>query len=101
LVITKNRSEEIGESSSGALVEALLNVQNVVSGGAPPNVTYQAILDGAVGLLRANSGALRLVDRADPSWTVAVTVHGPARSDERWRRRAPITEGMSGRVMEA
>jgi len=97
--VKQSRSDPPTDGTNAALVEALLSVQNLVSAGAPPKVTYQAILDGAVGLLNADSGALRFVDRADPSWTVAVAVHGEGISDERWRRRAPITEGISGRVL--
>jgi diguanylate cyclase (GGDEF)-like protein len=99
VVVNQNRSDENVESRNAALVEALLAVQNVVSAGAPPKDTYQAIIDGAVSLLNGTSGALRFVDRGDPSWTVAVAVHGDVRSDERWRQRAPITEGVSGQVM--
>jgi len=98
-VVRQDRSDQTASSTNAALVEALLSVHNLVSAGAPPKVTYEAILDGAVGLLNADSGALRFVDRGDPSWTVAVAVHGDVISDERWRRRAPLTEGLSGRVM--
>ena len=35
----------------------------------------------------------------DPSWMVAVATRGSAGVGERWRRRAPITEGVSGRVI--
>ena len=98
-VVNQDRSDQTANSTNAALVEALLGVQNLVSAGAPPKVTYEAILDGAVGLLNADSGALRFVDRADPSWTVAVAVHGEVISDERWRRRAPLSEGISGRVL--
>jgi len=98
-LFNQDRSSAIGESDRAALVEALLRVQNVMSSGAPIQDTYQSIIDTAVHLLDADSGALRFVDRGDPSWTVAVAVHGNARSDERWRQRAPITEGVSGRVI--
>ncbi len=76
-------------------------MQRLVSDGAPAAETYQAIIDHSVRLLHADSGALRLVDLADPSWTVAVAASNPRPGDERWRRRAPLTEGMSGRAIKS
>jgi len=84
--------------SDAAFVDAVLGVQNLVSASAPPETIYQAVVDNAVRLLNADSSALRFVDRRDPSWTVAVAVSGSRRS-ERWRQRAPITEGLSGRAI--
>ena len=47
-VVNPDRSDQTANSTNAALVEALLGVQNLVSAGAPPKVTYEAILDGAV-----------------------------------------------------
>ncbi len=44
-------------------------------------------------------GSLRFLDPEDPTWMVAVAWHGAAGQNERWRHRAPITEGLSGRVI--
>jgi diguanylate cyclase (GGDEF)-like protein len=84
--------------SDAAFVDAVLSVQSLVSASASQEVIYQAVVDNAVRLLGVESGALRFVDRRDPSWTVAVATAGGRRS-ERWRPRAPITEGLSGRVI--
>ncbi len=76
-------------------------MQRLVSAGAPTGETYQAIVDQSVRLLEADSGALRLVDLEDPAWTVAVAAYGARLGDERWRRRAPLTEGVSGEAIQA
>ncbi len=86
-------------SSDAGFVEAILRVQNLVAALAPPADTYEAVLDGILGLLGADSGAVRLVDQEDPSWMVAVAWRHAAGAAERWRQRAPITEGVSGRVI--
>lgn len=88
-------------TTDARFVEALLSVQRLVSAGAPAGETYQAIIDQSVRLLRADSGALRLVDLEDPSWTVAVAACGALPGDERWRRRAPLTEGVSGQAIQS
>ena len=79
-------------------VDAVSRVHALVSDQAAPKLIYQAVLDGALRLLNGESGALRLVDENDPGWMVAVAFHSVDGSD-RSRRRAPITEGMSGRVI--
>ena len=81
------------------LVRAVSRVQTLVSEQAPPEVTYRAVVDGAVSLVGGESGALRFVDLDDPAWMVAVA-WGPAETHgDSWRRRAPITEGISGRTI--
>jgi hypothetical protein len=74
-------------------VDAVLSVQSLVSAGAPAQETYQAIIDEAVRLLDGDSGALRLVDHEDPPWSVAVAARNPRGQAERWRQRAPLSEG--------
>jgi GAF domain-containing protein len=49
--------------------------------------------------VNADSGALRFVDIADPSWTVAVAWCGAAGRGERWRQRSPVSEGLSGKAI--
>ena len=78
---------------------AVSRVQGLVSGQVPPDQTYQAVVDGAVELLGGDSGALRFVDLDDPGWMVAVASRASAGLGERWRQRAPISEGASGRVI--
>jgi diguanylate cyclase (GGDEF)-like protein len=90
---------EVTSSQDGAFVVAVSQVQALATGGGPPQETYQAALDGALRLLEADSGSLRLVDLEDPSWMVAVATQGSAGAGERWRHRAPITEGVSGRAI--
>ena len=85
--------------SDGAFVEAVLGVQSLVSRRAPPARIYEAVVDGALRMLHGDSGSLRFVDLEDPTWMVAVAWHGSAGSGERWRHRAPITEGVSGQVI--
>ncbi len=85
--------------SDGAFVEAVLGVQSLVSRRAPPARIYQAVVDGALRVLHGDAGSLRFVDLQDPTWMVAVAWHGSAGSGERWRHRAPTTEGVSGRVI--
>jgi diguanylate cyclase (GGDEF)-like protein len=89
----------LGPVSDQALIEAVLAVQSLVSRGAAPTVIYQAVVDGALGLLRGDGGSLRFRDLDDPGWMVAVAWHTSAGQGERWRHRAPITEGLSGRVI--
>ncbi|MGZ4294372.1 MAG: putative bifunctional diguanylate cyclase/phosphodiesterase [Solirubrobacteraceae bacterium] len=79
-------------------VQAVSRVQALVSEQAPPAEIYQAVLDGALRLMGGESGALRFVDGDDPDWMVAVAVHSPF-AGSRTGRRAPITEGASGRVI--
>jgi diguanylate cyclase (GGDEF)-like protein len=85
--------------SDQALVEAVLAVQSLVSRCAAPTVIYQAVVDGALGLLQGDGGSLRFIDLEDPEWMVAVAWHTSAGQGERWRHRAPVTEGLSGRVI--
>ena len=80
-------------------IDAVSRVHALVSEQAPPALIYQAVLDGALRLLGGESGVLRLVDRDDPGWMVAVAFHSAVGSSDRARRRAPITEGLSGRVL--
>ncbi|HEY1712490.1 MAG TPA: EAL domain-containing protein [Solirubrobacteraceae bacterium] len=80
-------------------IDAVSRVHALVSEQAAPKLTYQAVLDGALRLMGGESGALRLVDEDDPGWMVAVALHAGVDSADRSRRRAPITEGMSGRVI--
>ncbi len=82
-----------------ALDEVVLGIQRLVSSGASPTAVYDAVLDGALRLLGGNGGSLRFVDLEDPSWSEAVAWRGAAGNGERWRHRAPITEGLSGRVI--
>ena len=86
-------------ASDAELVEAVREIQNLVSSQAPPADIYAAVVDNALSLLRGDSGSLRFLDLADPNWTEAVAWHGSAGAGERWRHRAPISEGVSGRVI--
>jgi diguanylate cyclase (GGDEF)-like protein len=91
------------ESPAGVHLQALFvaavsRVHALVSEQADPKLVYQAVLEGALRLMDGDTGALRLVEEDDPGWMVAVAHHG-AVGDERSRRRAPITEGVSGRVI--
>ncbi|MHB1834605.1 MAG: putative bifunctional diguanylate cyclase/phosphodiesterase [Solirubrobacteraceae bacterium] len=74
-------------------------MQSLVADQAPPDDAYQAVVDGAVALLGADSGALRYVDADDPKWMVAVAWSGATETSDRWQRRAPVSEGASGRVI--
>jgi diguanylate cyclase (GGDEF)-like protein len=85
--------------SDQALVEAVLEVQSLVSRGAAATLIYQAVVYAALRLMRGDGGSLRFRDLDDPNWMVAVAWHTSAGQGERWRHRAPITEGMSGRVI--
>src|ERR1019366_9476141 len=87
------------DSHDATLVEVVLHVQTLVSNRAPPNAVYDAVVDGALRLMHGVGGSLRLVDLEDPSWLVAVATRGCAGAGERWRRRAPISEGVSSRVI--
>jgi diguanylate cyclase (GGDEF)-like protein len=91
----------LGSASDADLVEAVRAIQNLVSSQAPPAQIYTEVVDNALGLLRGDSGSLRFLDLADPNWTEAVAWHGSAGEGERWRHRAPISEGLSGRVIAA
>jgi GAF domain-containing protein len=85
--------------SSAQFVEAVMNVQSLISGQASPEEAYEAVVNGALRLLDADRGSLRFVDPEDPRWMVAVAAHGWAGAGERWRQRSPVTEGLSGRVI--
>jgi diguanylate cyclase (GGDEF)-like protein len=85
-----------GDAQLAAMVSG---VESLVSRGVPSATVYQAVVDGALGLLDGDSGSLRFVDAEDPTWMVAVAWRGAAGQEERWRHRAPITEGVSGRVI--
>ncbi|MGO9956756.1 MAG: putative bifunctional diguanylate cyclase/phosphodiesterase [Solirubrobacteraceae bacterium] len=96
------QSDAVGGLALGsdrALVDAVLGVQSLVSRCATPTVIYQAVVDGALGLLQGDGGSLRFIDLEDPKWMVAVAWHTSAGQGERWRHRAPVTEGLSGRVI--
>jgi diguanylate cyclase (GGDEF)-like protein len=80
------------------LVRAIADLQRLISEGAAPEAVYQATVDETTRMLRADSSALRFVDRDDPGWMVAVAEHGCA-GTERWRRRAPVSEGVSGQTI--
>ncbi len=80
-------------------VDEIFSVQSLVAWRAPLASTHQAVVDGALRLLNAEIGSLRFVDREDPSWMVAVAWRGSAGTGERWRHRAPISEGLSGQVI--
>jgi diguanylate cyclase (GGDEF)-like protein len=80
-------------------VDEIFSVQSLVACRAPLAAIYQAVVDAALRLLRAEIGSLRFVDLEDPSWMVAVAWSGSAGAGERWRHRAPISEGVSGQVI--
>jgi diguanylate cyclase (GGDEF)-like protein len=80
-------------------ISAVSRVHALVSEQAAPKLIYQAVLDGALRLMGGESGVLRFADQADPGWMVAVAYHSAVGATERARRRAPITEGLSGRVI--
>jgi diguanylate cyclase (GGDEF)-like protein len=80
-------------------LQAVARVQELIAEGTGAEHIYQAVVDGAVELLGGRSGSLRFVDRDDPGWMVAVATRDGAGSGERWRQRAPITEGASGRAI--
>jgi diguanylate cyclase (GGDEF)-like protein len=92
-------TQPIVDHIDARFVEAVLRVQNLVSAGAPAEQAYQAVVDNAVRLLDGESGSLRFRDLEDPSWMVAAAWYGAAGRGERWRRRSPITEGVSGTVL--
>ncbi|HET8979927.1 MAG TPA: EAL domain-containing protein [Solirubrobacteraceae bacterium] len=81
------------------LVQAVSRVQSLVSEQAPPEVTYRAVVDGAMRLIAADTGALRFVDQDDPAWMVAVAWLPSAAGGAGHQRRAPISEGVSGQVI--
>jgi diguanylate cyclase (GGDEF)-like protein len=86
-------------SLTAEFVDEIFSVQSLVACRAPLAAVYQAVVDGALRLLRAEIGSLRFVDVEDPTWMVAVAWSGSAGSGERWRHRAPISEGVSGQVI--
>jgi diguanylate cyclase (GGDEF)-like protein len=81
------------------LVETVLHVQALVARRAEPRQVYEAVVEGGLRLLGAEIGSLRFVDFEDPAWMVAVASIGCAGAAERWRQRAPVSEGASGRVI--
>jgi diguanylate cyclase (GGDEF)-like protein len=80
-------------------IDAVSRVHALVSEQAAPKLIYHAVVNGAVRLLGGDSGVLRFVDQADPDWTVAVAFHSAVGGSDPARRRAPVTEGLSGRVI--
>jgi diguanylate cyclase (GGDEF)-like protein len=82
-----------------ALVEAIMGIQELVSRHAPASEIYDAVVESALRLLGGDSGSLRFIEMDNPGWTVAVAWHGSAGEGERWRHRAPLSEGLSGRVI--
>jgi diguanylate cyclase (GGDEF)-like protein len=98
------RTSSGGGSSSAPdgeapLIAAVSRVQGLVSEQGPPELAYQATIDGALRLMDGDSGALRFVDHDDPAWMVAVASQPPPCAGERWRQRSPISEGVSGRAI--
>jgi diguanylate cyclase (GGDEF)-like protein len=92
-------TSSLAAASDRAFVEAVMGVQSLVSSGVAPAAIYQAVVDGALRLLKGDGGSLRFLVLDHPTWMVAVAWHGSAGEGERWRHRAPITEGLSGRVI--
>ena len=87
-------------AGGGAELDAVIyDIERLVSRGAPASTVYHAVLRWRRRPIGGDSGSLRFVDAEDPTWTVAVAWRGSARVDERWRNHAPITEGVSGRVI--
>ncbi len=80
-------------------VQAVSRVHGLVSDKAAPKLIYQAVLDGAVRLMHGDSGVLRFADEQDPEWMIAAAVHPSVDDANPTVRRAPITEGASGRVI--
>ena len=102
MVTSETRADPMAEIAAGSdvkFVEAVMNVQCLISGHVSLEQTYEAVLDGALRLLDADRGSLRFVDPEDQGWMVAVATHGWAGAGERWRVRSPISEGLSGRVI--
>ena len=62
-------------------VDEIFLVQSLVARRAPLAAIYQAVVDGALRLLRAEIGSLRFVDLEDPAWMVAAAWSG---SEPRW-----------------
>jgi diguanylate cyclase (GGDEF)-like protein len=85
--------------SDPVLAEAINVIQELVSRHAPAVEIYDAVLAGGLSLMDGDSGSLRFTEMDNPDWTVAVAWHGSAGKGERWRHRAPLSEGLSGRVI--
>jgi diguanylate cyclase (GGDEF)-like protein len=85
--------------SDPALAEAISGIEELVSRHAPAAEIYDAVLAGGLHLMHGDSGSLRFREMDNPDWTVAVAWHGSAGKGERWRHRAPLSEGLSGRVI--
>ena len=81
-----------------ALLTAVTGLQEMVARRAPLRSVYQAVVDDVSALLGAEIASLRFRDRAEPSWTTAVATR-PSADGERWRVRAPLSEGVSGRAI--
>jgi diguanylate cyclase (GGDEF)-like protein len=90
---------DVAPGSDARFVDEVMDIQSLVSGHASPETMYQAVVDGALRLLHADSGSLRFVDAQDASWMVAVAAQRTAGHGERWRHRSPITEGVSGQAI--
>ena len=82
-----------------ALREAERVTRGLLSAPGPAAGAYATVLEQAVTLVSASAGSIRVRDPADPAWMVTMAHHGAAPAPERWRSRAPISEGVSGRVL--
>ena len=85
--------------SDPVLAEAIRGIEELVARHAPAVEIYDAVLAGGLRLMEGDSGSLRFREMDNPDWTVAVAWHGSAGKGERWRHRAPLSEGLSGRVI--
>jgi diguanylate cyclase (GGDEF)-like protein len=82
------------------LLEQLSRLQRALSHEVGLQEVFDTIVDGAYELIGGTlMASLKIVDANDPSYMIAVSARGAAGDGSRSFRRAPITEGASGRAI--
>jgi diguanylate cyclase (GGDEF)-like protein len=81
------------------LLEQLSRLQGVLSHDVGLQDVFDTIVDGAYDLMGALMASLEILDANDASSMIAVAARGAAGDGSGSFRRAPITEGASGRAI--
>jgi diguanylate cyclase (GGDEF)-like protein len=82
-----------------SLMERLFQIQRLISGRAPLQVVFDAIVDGAASLFSDDVVGLRLVDEDDPTYANLVASVGVDDETLAVTRRTPVGTGVGGRAI--
>jgi diguanylate cyclase (GGDEF)-like protein len=94
---SQRQEEELRERQT--LIEQLFEIQRLISGRAPTQVVFDAIVKSAATLFGDEVVGLRLIDAREPDVANLVASVGVSEETLAVARRSPVGEGVGGRAI--